>query len=84
MFLKNLSKDEGSYNQSHSKFDKTAGMETALLAVCWAKFRKVSCWNSFDLDFVLDLGDSLFKSLELHRYLDPSDLPEHVRFNDNS
>ena len=59
-------------------------METALLAVYWAKFRKVSCWNSFDLDFVLDLGDNLFKSLELHRYLDPSDLPEHVRFNDNS
>ena len=50
----------------------------------WAKFRKVSCWNSFDLDFVLDLGDNLFKGLGLHRYLDASDLPEHIRFHDKS
>ena len=63
---------QGSYSQSHSKFGETAGMQcacNALLAVCWAKFRKVSCWNSFDLDFVLDLGDNLFKGLGHHRYL---------------
>ena len=60
---------QGSYNQSHSKFVETAGMQCScnpLLAVGWAKFRKVSCWNSFDLDFVLDLGDNLFKSLGLY------------------
>ena len=60
---------QGSYNQSHSKFGETAGMQcacNALLADCWAKFRKVSCWNSFDLDFVLDLGDNLFKGLGIH------------------
>ena len=56
----------------------------ALLAVCWTKFCKVSCWNNFDLDFVLDLGDNLFKGLGIHRYLDASDLPEHIRFHGNS
>ena len=78
---------QGSYNQSHSKFGETAGMHcscNALLAVSWEKFRKVSCWNSFDLDFVLDLGDNFFKSLGLHRYLDASDLPENIRFHGNS
>ena len=78
---------QGSYNQSHSKFGETAGMHcscNALLAVCWEKFRKVSCWNSFDLDFVLDLGGNFFKSLGLHRYLDASDLPENIRFHGNS
>ena len=56
----------------------------ALLAVCWGNFHKVSCWDSFDLDFVLDLGDDLFKSLELRRYLDASDLRKHIRFHVNS
>ena len=75
---------QGSYDQSHSKFGETAGMQcscNALLPVCWVKFRKVSCRNSFNLDFVLDLGDDLFKSLGLHRYLDASDLPEHITYN---
>ena len=55
-----------------------------LLAVCRAKFRKVSRWNSFDLDFVLNLRDNVFKSLGLHQYLDASDLTEHVSFHGNS
>ena len=72
---------QGSCNQSHSKFGETAGIQcvcNALLAICWAKFRKVSCWNSLDFDFVLDLGDNLFESLGLHRCLDASDLPKHI------
>ena len=55
-----------------------------LLAVCRAQFRKVSLWNSFDLDFVLNLRDNLFKSFGLHQFLDASDLPEHVSFHGNS
>ena len=71
---------QGSYDQSHSKFGETAGMQcscNALLALSWVKFQ------NFDLDFVLDLGDNFFKSLGLHRYLDVSDLPEHIRFYGN-
>ena len=60
---------QGSYSQYHSKFGETAGMQcacNALLAVCWAKFREVSCWNTFDLDYDIDLRDNLFKGLGLH------------------
>ena len=52
-------------------FGETAGMQcscNALLVVCCVKFCKVTCCNSFDLDFVLDLGDNLFKSLGLYQY----------------
>ena len=68
-------------------FGETAGMQcscNALLAVCWAKFCKVACCNTFDLDFVLDLCDNLFKSLRLYQYLDASDLSEHLSFHSNS
>ena len=67
--------------QSHPKFGETADMPCAcneMLAVCWSNVRKISCWSSFDFDHVLDLGDNLFKNLGLNRYLDTSDLPEHV------
>ena len=62
---------QGSYNQFHSKVGETASMQcsrNALLAICWEKFRKVSCWKTFSLDFVLD--ENLFKSFGLYRYLD--------------
>lgn len=30
---------------------------------------------------MLDFGNNLFKNLELNRYLEVSDLPEHIRFD---
>lgn len=75
---------QGRYNQYHSKFDKTARTQcfcNTLLVVYWKNFSKLSCWNGFDLDFVLDLADNLFKRLGFHRYLDASDLAEHIRFH---
>ena len=82
-FFLEKSVQEG-YNQSHSKFGETAGVHcscNALLAVCWVNFCKVSCRNSFDLNFVLDLGDNLFKGLGLHRYFNVFNLPERIRYN---
>ena len=72
---------QGSYCQSHPKYGHTAGIQcacNALLAICWAKVRNIAYWQSFDLDHVLDLGDSLYKNLGLNRYLDASDLPQEV------
>ena len=76
---------QGSYNQSHPTFGETEDIQCAsnvLLAKCWLKVREVSCWCSFDLDHVLDLGDNLLKNLALNRYLDASDLPEHLSLDD--
>ena len=73
---------QGSYSQSHSKYEPTAGIQcacNALLAAGWAKVQNIAYWSSFDLDHVLDLGDDLYKHLGLNRYLDVSDLPHYVR-----
>ena len=78
-FHKNLEKCvQGSFSQSYSKFGETAGIQcacNALLAVCWARVCKVSCWHTIDLDHVLDLGDHLLKHLGFNRYLNAFDLP---------
>ena len=76
---------QGSYSQSHSKYEPTAGIQcacNALLAAGWAKVQNIAYWSSFDLDHVLDLGDDLYKHLGLNRYLDVSDLPHYVRTAD--
>ena len=54
---------QGSFSQLHSKFGETTGIQcacNAVLAACWARVHKVSCWNTVDLDHVLNLGDKLF------------------------
>ena len=62
-------------------FGEKAGIHcacNALLAVCLARVCKVSCWNTIDLDHVLDLGDTLFKHLGFNRYLHVSHLPNQI------
>ena len=49
-----------------------------MLAIYWARVCKISCWNKIDLDYVLDLGDNLFKCLGSKRYLDLSSLPNKI------
>ena len=36
------------------------------------------CWNTIDLDNVLDLGDNSFKRLGFNKYLDTSDLQNQI------
>ena len=73
---------QGSYCQSHPKYGHTAGIQcayNALSGVCWAKVQNIACWNSFYLGHVLNLGDDLCTPLDLERYLDVTDLPNHVK-----
>ena len=51
---------------------------SALMAICWARVRKLSCWRVCDLDHVLDIEDDLYKTLGLHHYVDASDLPDQI------
>ena len=46
------------------------------MSVCWALFKSVSIWNSFDLDCMLQKEDLLFKSLNKYRYLGMENLPQ--------
>ena len=54
----------GSCHQGHAKFGDTAGIQctsNAYLSICFSLIKKVSTWKSFDLDYILDQGDKLFK-----------------------
>ena len=62
-------------------YGQTAGIKcacNALTAMCWARVRKLSRWCVCDLDHVLDIGDDLYKTLGVYRYLDESDLPDQI------
>ena len=49
-----------------------------LMAICWARVRKLSCWRVCDLDHVIYTGDDLYKTFGLNRYLHASDLPDQI------
>ena len=62
----------GSYHQGNIKYGETAGIQctrNAFIAVCFSAVKNVSIWKSWDLDFVLDQGDILMKSLSLYHGL---------------
>ena len=49
----------------------------SFISVCWT-FMSVSIWDSFDLNFILQKGDLLFKSLNNYRYLGMENLPHET------
>ena len=76
---------QGSFHQGSSKFGPTAGIQcsiNSLLAICWSKFRRISIWKTFDLDFILNEGDKNFKKLNVHNILAVDELPNHVSIVD--
>lgn len=69
---------QGSFNQGDIRFKESAGQQCsciALYAVCWSVVKRVSCWKSFDLDYILVQGDKLYKSLGKDHYLNVDELP---------
>ena len=56
----------GTFHQGHSKFGSTSGIQcccNALYAICFSLVKKVSIWKSWDLDYILENGDAVFKSI---------------------
>ena len=69
---------QGSYNQGHERFGTTAGMQCnciSLFSLCWSVIRKVSIWQSHDLDYIICTGDKIYKDLGVSKYLNVNDLP---------
>ena len=72
---------EGSFNQGYPKYGETAGRQCVcnfIISVLWSKIRHVSLWRTSDLDYVLNNGDTLCKSLGIDRYLDIDDIPQQL------
>ena len=56
----------GSFHQVDTRFGTTPGIQCAcnsLFALCFSQVKKVFRWNTPDLDYILNEGDILCKSL---------------------
>ena len=71
----------GSFHQGHEKFGDTAGIQcacNALFAICFSVIKKVTIWKIWDLDYILEQGDALFKKVNISRALSIDELPQQV------
>ena len=70
-----------SFHQGDSRFGATAGVQCAcnsLFVVCWSVIRKVSLWQSCDMDHLLVKGDANYKLLGTFDILSVDELPRIV------
>ena len=68
----------GSFHQGYPKFGETAGVQctsNTLFALCWAGIKRATIWSSWGLDYILERGDQLYKSLNTQSLLSVLDLP---------
>ena len=73
----------GSYNQENLKYGETAGIQfilNAFTAVCFSAVKNASIWKPWNLDFILNQGDILMKSLSLYHALAVDELFKDRRF----
>lgn len=71
----------GTLNQADAKYGETSGMQcvpNALFAIIWSVIHKVSLWTSWDLDYILDNGDTIFKSLNTFGAISFDQLPYSI------
>ena len=72
---------QGSFHQGNPKFGHTAGIQCAcnsLYALCWSVIKRVSVWTTSDLDYFMEKGDCLFKSLNTNLTLNIDELPRNI------
>ena len=77
----------GSFHQGHVKFGYSAGTQCsccALYAICFSSVKKVSIWKYWDVDYILEHGDVLFKSVGILRALSMNELPNNVQVENNT
>ena len=69
---------QGNYHQGNKKDGETAGIQctsNTYFAICYSVNKNVSDWVAFDLDYILDKGDFLMKSLGISHVLAVDKLP---------
>ena len=70
---------QGSFHHGHVKFGETTGIQckyNALFSLCWSTIKRVTAWKTWDMDYVLEKGDQLYKSVNVHTPLCMDELPQ--------
>ena len=71
---------QGTFHQGNTRLRETAGIQCtsdAYFAIIFTAIKKVSLWKATEINYVLDKGDMLFKSLGINQPLAVDELP-HV------
>ena len=69
---------QASHHQGHLKYRESAGMQctsNAYFSIAYSLIKKPSIWKSWDLDYVLEQGDILPKSVGIGQPLAVDELP---------
>ena len=78
---------QGSYNQGNERFGLTAGRQctcNALSSVAFTLIKSPGTWNSKDMDFILENGDTIYKSLNIDGYVAMDELPKQFMFKNST
>ena len=69
----------GSFHQGNvKKFFETAGLQcgiNSMVSICFTVAKKISSWNTSDMDYILETGNECFKKLGYSVYLTLDELP---------
>ena len=50
----------------------------SLFAICWSVIKRVTVRTTSDLDYILENGDIMYKSLKTDKILNVDDLPHNI------
>ena len=76
---------QGSFDQSDARFGETAGSQcmcNAFFSVCFSAIKKARFWTTWELDYILNNGNSLYSRLgHTSDFLSIDDLPTSVNIH---
>ena len=55
-----------------------------MFSLCWSTIKRVTVWKTWDIDYILEKCDQLYKSLNVYTPLNIDELPCHVNIEDCS
>ena len=77
----------GSFHQGNvNKFCETAGSQcgiNSIVSICFSMIKKISTWNTGDMDYLLETGNECFKKLGYSVYLSLDELPNIIHIDDH-
>ena len=62
---------QGTFHLGDTRFGETAGIRcttNAYFAIIFSAIKKVSLWKAIEINYTLDKGDMLFKSLGINQH----------------
>ena len=70
-----------SFHQGHPKFAHIAGLRNSLYALCWYIVKRVTVCTTWEVDYILENCDGLFKTLNSNHALNVDELPQELNID---